>query len=139
MSIYYYFLGECVEDDVGELIRENGVKIYNDYLFCTEDIRESLENKYRLKFYPCDMGLYDLVCDEFNMDCLLDHDLVFRTNVQSDNNLHLYNICFEDWINYWKDIFLEDLSYMVENYDECEKNYFHDLGIRMCQGLKKIG
>ncbi len=112
-------------DDEG-ILDDLRVKIYNDFIFCSESDYEDLEKQYDIKFY----NFYSSILEVFDEVLTIVFDL--KEMVISDINLGDYNddIFLNDfpaWILVMKNIILDNLEFIIKNYDECERNFYNAL------------
>lgn len=101
------------------------VKIYNDFVFCEKKDVSDLQSEYDLSFVNASSVLFDLFVEKFklNENCLLDLDLMFK------DNLNIVELKLNDnWIEVVREIFIDNLKWMIDNYDLAEENYFSMLG-----------
>lgn len=119
------WLGETPDELYKEIIKEPIIKINDDFAFCEKWDKDYLKERYGLTFTDCANGLFTMFCDKHNITNILDFDLMFKDSVNFHEYAYdLFEKDFCKWLDYMGEVFFSDRKYILENYEECEKNYY---------------
>lgn len=127
MKIWCACVDEYDEEIIEQLSKDYRVNIYEEeIIFCLDYDEIDIIKQYDIEFVDGTQTLFYLFLGD--RDNLLDLDLQFEDTLQiyDDNKILFYNN-FKKWLKIIEDMFNETLKYIIDNFDECNRNYWDSM------------
>ena len=116
------------QSQFNQLAKDKRVQLKFPYLFCLQEHKQTLEQTYNIIFFNATIALREMFTEEFSEELTdfindsFDTGLMFRDSlrllpINSCKNIDIY-------LSKARLLFLENVKYLVENYDTCNNEIF---------------
>ena len=110
------------EEEENQIKQDMKIKVLGEYIFCLSEHKTQLQQNYDIIFIDFPTLLFDYFLEEFEIDNLLDLNLMFIDDCQINiDDIFVDN--FEKWVDLFRDNFLGDLKFILDNFEECRDGY----------------